>query len=102
MIKADKVTEDKITIKNPAAAELNTANVLVTLCASDDKERQAWMNAIDNFHTCEVKVITTVANQSTNFVKNIKDEDEEVEEQRNNADDEQIDEISNSLNSIDD
>lgn len=60
------------------------------------------MNAIDNFHTCEVKVITTVDNQTTNFVRTIKDEDEEVEEQRNNADDEQILEISNSLNSIDD
>jgi hypothetical protein len=38
------------------------------------------MNAIDNFHTCEVKVITTVETGATNFVKTIKDEDEEVEE----------------------
>lgn len=60
------------------------------------------MSAIDTFHTCEVKVITTVETGATNFVKTIKDEDEEVEEQRNNADDEQILEISNSLNSIDD
>lgn len=62
MIKADTDQKEKITIKDPAAVELNTLNVLVTLCASDDKERQAWMNAIDNFHTCEVKVITTVEN----------------------------------------
>jgi hypothetical protein len=40
---ADKDSKDgkdsKITIKDPAAMELNTLNVLVTLCASDDKER---------------------------------------------------------------
>lgn len=62
VIKANTDQKEKITIKDPAAVELNTLNVLVTLCASDDKERQAWMNAIDNFHTCEVKVITTVDN----------------------------------------
>jgi len=43
-----------------------------------------------------------VAQEGPNFVRTIKDEDEEVEEQRKNADDEQILEISNSLNAIDD
>lgn len=81
---------------------MNTTNLVVTLCASDDAERQAWMHAIDTFQQCEVREITTVATEGPNFVKTIKDEDEEVEEQRNNADDEQILEISNSLNSIDD
>lgn len=60
------------------------------------------MHAIDTFQNCEVRDITTVATEGPNFVKTIKDEDEEVEEQRKNADDEQILEISNSLNSIDD
>lgn len=93
---------DKITMKNPAAPELNTTNLVVTLCASDDAERQAWMHAIDTFQKCEVREITTVATEGPNFVRTIKDEDEEVEEQRKNADDEQILEISNSLNAIDD
>jgi predicted transcriptional regulator len=39
VIKADKDTKEKITLKDPGAVELNTLNVLVTLCASDDKER---------------------------------------------------------------
>jgi len=93
---------DVITMKNAAAPELNLTNLVVTLCASDDVERQAWMHAIDTFQQCEVREITTVATEGPNFVKTIKDEDEEVEEQRKNADDEQILEISNSLNSIDD
>lgn len=93
---------DAITMKNPSAPELNTTNLVVTLCASDDSERQAWMHAIDTFQKCETREITTVATEGPNFVKTIKDEDEEVEEQRKNADDEQILEISNSLNSIDD
>jgi len=40
---------DQITMKNPASPELNTTNLVVTLCASDDAERKAWMHAIDTF-----------------------------------------------------
>lgn len=93
---------DNITMENPGAVELNTTNLLVTLCASDEKEREAWMNAIDTFQSCEVREITTVATENPSFTKTIKDEDEETEEQRKNADDEQILEIGNSLDSIDD
>ena len=60
------------------------------------------MTAIDEFHTCEVKPITTVASASQSFMKTIEDEDEENEVERHTADDEQIQEISNSLDSISD
>lgn len=78
----------EITMKNPAAVELNRTNLIVTLCSSDDAERQAWMHAIDTFQQCQVREVTTVASENPSFTKTIKDEDEEVEEQRKNADDE--------------
>jgi len=33
----------------------------LTLCAADGEERSRWIKAINEFHMCEVKPVTTVA-----------------------------------------
>ena len=79
--------------------ELPTVDVITSLCASDEYEMKSWMEAIDQFHNCEVKAVE-IKKTSTDYIQKIKDEDEEVEQEKTNADDEQILEIGSTLDGV--
>lgn len=80
----------------------NDKPVLITLCSTISSGRDSWAKAINEFHNCEVKKINVIEESKDDFMKTIKDQDEDFEEERNNASDEQILEIGDSLDSIND
>ena len=77
-------------------------DALVTLCADTEASMNDWINAIVQFNQCEAKVVPVGENAKKDFQRIIKDEDEQYEEEKTNADDEQILEIGNSLGSVED
>lgn len=80
----------------------NKHNIKLTLCATLSSVRDSWANAINTFHNCEVKSLNVVKEDNKDFMKTIKDQDEDYEQERENASDEQILEIGGSLDSIND
>ena len=79
-----------------------TADALVTLCADSEENMNGWMDAILSFHLCEVRQITVGETNIQDFTRTIKDEDEQYDEDKTNADDEQILEITNDLGNVED
>ena len=77
-------------------------DALMTLCADTQANMFEWIDAIENFNLCEVNKITVGENAKKDFERTIKDEDEQFEEEKTNADDEQILEIGNSLGNLED
>jgi len=57
---------------------LPTENVWITLCATTSAERDSWTSAINEYHQCEIKPVVAV-NEGRDFLKTLKDEDEEFE-----------------------
>ena len=49
--------EDNINSPNQNNLELPSADVITSLCASDEYEMNGWMKAIKDFHNCEVRQI---------------------------------------------
>ena len=64
--------------KEYSDANLPTEDVWITLCATTGAERDSWAQAINEYHQCEIKPIVAV-NEGRDFMKTLKDEDEEFE-----------------------
>ena len=77
-------------------------DALITMCADSEANMEGWMEAIQSFHLCEVRQITVGETNIQDFTRTIKDEDEQYDEDKTNADDEQILEISNGLGVVED
>lgn len=77
MIKDDNTIIPELP-KDPTSAELPTTNVFLTLCATASAERDRWAEAINEYHQCETKQVTTI-NEGRDFVATVKEEDEEYD-----------------------
>lgn len=69
-------------------SEYEKHNIKLTLCATLSAVRDSWANAINTFHNCEVKKLNVLAEDNKDFMKTIKDQDEDYEQERENASDE--------------
>lgn len=93
--------EEKLGDNEEGGDELEADKIMVDLCASDHGEMEGWMNAIKDFHNCDIKegqaqklTATTDPNNNT--------QDEIIEMEREAKDQEDIVQIDDALNSVDD
>lgn len=91
----EKMKEDE---KKDDEAE---SDVIVSICASGDFERDMWMQSIRDFHNCEVKEGPPEKTDSANSMKAQMDQDIVIEKEREAKDQEEIEVIGDSLDSID-
>lgn len=47
--------EEKVGENEEGGEEIDEDKIIVDLCASDHSEMEGWMNAIRDFHNCEIK-----------------------------------------------
>lgn len=92
----EKMKEDETNDNEPES------NVVVSVCASDDYERDMWMQSIRDFHDCEVKEgpDSQAAVQSGSMQTQM-DQDIVIEKEREAKDAEEINIIGDSLDQID-
>ena len=73
--------------------EVNEADVIVNICAANKNEQDAWMNAIRDFHNCEIKTMVEKVEKNDDSMRKFIDEDEFIEQERQEKDEEEIEEI---------
>lgn len=86
--------------KKDSKEEKENENVLASLCASDDGERDKWMGAIKDFHNCGVKE-GPVASKTNFKLSSAMDKDVIVESERDAKDQEEIKKLDDSLDEVD-
>jgi hypothetical protein len=73
---------------------------MASLCAADDSERDKWMNAIRDFHNCDVKEGPPLTKQNNKLTVSM-DRDIIVEKERDARDQEEIKKLDDSLDEVD-
>lgn len=51
----EKKKEEKVGETEEGGDEIENDKIIVDLCASDHSEMEGWMNAIKDFHNCDIK-----------------------------------------------
>lgn len=74
--------------------------MLTSLCAADDLEMNRWMNAIKDFHNCEVKEGPNQQPAIVNQMKKQMDEDVIIEKERDAKDQEEIINLDDQLDQV--
>lgn len=86
--------------KKDSKEEKENENVMASFCAVDDTEMNKWMNAIQNFHNCDVKV-GPVGAKGSNKLTVTMDRDIVIEQERDAKDQEEIKKLDDSLDEVD-
>lgn len=71
--------EQKKIGENTQKNEIKEEDVIVNICASNKNEQDAWMNAIRDFHNCEIKTMVEKPDKSEDGMRKFIDEDEFIE-----------------------
>lgn len=96
-----KGEKEKVGDNEEGGEELDDSKIIVDLCAASHAEMEQWMNAIKDFHNCDIvegpsqKVINILKPPSTT-------QDEIIEVEREAKDQEDIVQIDDALASVDD
>lgn len=53
--KEDKEDKEKLGENEEGGEEIDNDKIIVDLCAGDHSEMEGWMNAIRDFHNCDIK-----------------------------------------------
>lgn len=87
--KDKKGEKEKVGDNEEGGEELDDSKIIVDLCAADHREMEQWMNAIKDFHNCDIiegptqKLLTILKPPSTT-------QDEIIESERAAKDEEDI------------
>ncbi len=77
------------------------SDIIASICASGDFERDMWMQSIRDFHNCEVKEGPATATPTASGMQTTMDQDIVIEKEREAKDNEEINIIGDSLDQID-